>query len=213
MAVPVAPTALVAAHGDTTATISFTQVAATPAITNYKYTINDTDYTALSPVDAASPITITGLTNGTEYTIKIKAVNSDGDGAASAAVTVTPSTTPAAPTNLSAAVGDNKSVITFTPGATGGSAITDYEYSVNTGEWKPLGDTASPVTIPGLQNDVESSIRLRAVNANGKGAASAAATVTPTDASAANNDGWTDANSFANPAMLVPNLDWNDPDD
>lgn len=212
MAAPAAPTALVATHGNGTATIAFTQAAATPAITNYKYTTDDNTYTALNPADAASPITITGLNNGTEYTIKIKAVNSDGDGAASAAVTVTPSTTPSAPSNLVATPGDNSASIAFTPGATGGSAITDYEYSVDSGAWMPLGDTTSPVTIPRLTNDVVSSIRLRAVNANGKGA-SATVTVTATDADATNNDGWTDANSFANPGLPVPNLDWNDPDD
>ena len=212
MATPAAPTALAAVHGDTTASISFTQAAATPAITNYKYTINDADYTALNPVDADSPITITGLTNGTAYSIKLKAVNSDGDGAASAAVAVTPSAVPAAPSSLIATPGDNSASIAFTAGATNGAAITDYEYNVDGGVYKALGDSASPVTIPNLPNDRVSTVRLRAVNLNGSGA-SASVTVTPTDASAANNNGWTDANSFANPGLPVPHKDWADPDD
>jgi hypothetical protein len=60
------------------------------AITNYKYSIDGTTYTALSPTDASSPITIPGLTNGTVYTIFLKAVNANGDSSASSSVSVTP---------------------------------------------------------------------------------------------------------------------------
>lgn len=43
---------------------------------------------ALSPVDTTSPITVPGLTDGTTYAIKIRAVNSYGSGTASQAVSV-----------------------------------------------------------------------------------------------------------------------------
>jgi hypothetical protein len=48
------------------------------------------NWTALSPSDTTSPITISGLTNGTTYAISILAVNSVGDGLPSQAVSVTP---------------------------------------------------------------------------------------------------------------------------
>jgi hypothetical protein len=88
---PTAPTSLTATAGDASAVISFTAGGTGGAvISNYKYSIDGTNYTALSPVDVASPVTITGLTNGTAYTIYLKAVNEAGDSVASSAVSVTP---------------------------------------------------------------------------------------------------------------------------
>jgi hypothetical protein len=88
---PLAPTELSATAGDSEVTISFTPgLDNGSAITNYKYSLDGTTYTALSPADASSPITITGLTNLTSYSIYLKAVNANGDGTASTAVSVTP---------------------------------------------------------------------------------------------------------------------------
>lgn len=90
--VPAAPTGLSATPGNTTATITFTAGSdGGSAITNYQYSTNaGSSWTALSPVDTTSPITITGLTNGTAYTIIIRAINAVGNGASSASVSVTP---------------------------------------------------------------------------------------------------------------------------
>ncbi|MHB8744800.1 MAG: autotransporter domain-containing protein [Sulfuricaulis sp.] len=66
------------------------------AITNYKYsTDGGSTFTAVSPASTASPIVITGLTNGTTYSVQIKAVNANGDGAASATSTGTLGVAPA----------------------------------------------------------------------------------------------------------------------
>jgi hypothetical protein len=89
MAVPSAPTALSATRkGPTTVAVAFTQAAATPAVTNYKYSLNGGAYVALSPTDAASPIVLP-LADSADYSITLKAVNTDGDSAASAAVALT----------------------------------------------------------------------------------------------------------------------------
>lgn len=79
--------------GNTTVTVIFTVGANNGSIiTNYKYSIDDgSTYTALSPLDATSPITISGLTNSTSYQIRIKAVTAAGDGAASNMLSATPS--------------------------------------------------------------------------------------------------------------------------
>ena len=88
---PSAPTSLSATAGDGQATISFTPGSdGGSAISNYKYSTDGTTYTALSPTDSSSPVTIPGLTNGTSYTIYLKAVNANGDSSASSSVTVTP---------------------------------------------------------------------------------------------------------------------------
>ena len=69
----------------TTATISFAAGATGgSAITNYQYALSTNSgssygsYNALATPDGTSPITITGLTMGTAYYIKLKAVNAQG---------------------------------------------------------------------------------------------------------------------------------------
>jgi hypothetical protein len=89
---PDSPTALAATAGDGSASISFTPGVSDGggAITNYQYSVDGISYTAFSPADTSSPVSISGLTNGTTYNIRLKAVNAAGAGNASAAVSVTP---------------------------------------------------------------------------------------------------------------------------
>ncbi|MEI7781747.1 MAG: fibronectin type III domain-containing protein, partial [Planctomycetota bacterium] len=64
------------------------------AITNYEYSTNGgTSFTAVSPAATTSPITITGLTNGTSYNVQIRAVNAAGTGTATGSTAATPYTT------------------------------------------------------------------------------------------------------------------------
>lgn len=55
------------------------------AITNYKYSTNGTTYTALSPAQTSSPLTISGLNTGQSYSFYLKAVNANGDSSSSSA--------------------------------------------------------------------------------------------------------------------------------
>jgi titin len=91
---PDAPYDLSATAGDSSATISFTPGNDQGnAITNYLYSTNGVDYTALDPADASSPITITGLTNGEGVSITLKARNSEGDSPASESIVIEPPVT------------------------------------------------------------------------------------------------------------------------
>jgi len=63
------------------------------AITNYKYSINGSTYTAFSPSTTTSPLVITGLTNDTTYPVTIKAVNAINDSSASNSISATPTLT------------------------------------------------------------------------------------------------------------------------
>lgn len=84
-----APTGLALVSATTTtATISFTPGEDGGSnIINYQYSLSTNggstfgDYTALSPADGSSPITVTGLTVSTSYQIKLRAVNALGTGA------------------------------------------------------------------------------------------------------------------------------------
>nr|WP_304598782.1 fibronectin type III domain-containing protein [Geobacter sp. FeAm09] len=110
--VPGAPTIGSASAGDTLASVTFTAPAFTggSAVTSYTVTTNPGGLTATG---TASPITVTGLTNGTAYTFTVTATNNVGTGAASAASSsVTPNPGPAVasvavPANGTYKIGDN----------------------------------------------------------------------------------------------------------
>jgi uncharacterized delta-60 repeat protein len=123
-------------------------------------------------------IAVSGLSCATTYYYRARATNAGGT---SIGTGLSFTTSACAPTILGITPGNRQLVVAFTAGADGGAPITHYEYSLNGGGWIeaiPLAPT-SPVTIPGLENGTSYSVRLRAVNANYKGAASEARSGTP----------------------------------
>ena len=90
---PSQPTNLVATPSNGGGSIAFTAGSSNGggAISNYQYSTNNgVSWEAFSPAVTTSPVVITGLTNGTEYQVKLRAVNSLGAGTASSAVSLTP---------------------------------------------------------------------------------------------------------------------------
>ena len=191
--VPATPTSLSTSNitGDSV-DIAFTAGAANGAsISNYKYAVSTDNvtysaYSALSPADFTTPVTVSGLTSATLQYIKLKAVNSNGDSAASAAVSFTTLATPNAPTSLSATPASTSVAISFTPGAQGGSAISNYQYALSTNGGSTYGsftalaipDATSPITVDGLTANTAYYIKLKAVNTDGVGTASSAVSFT-----------------------------------
>ncbi|WP_333600902.1 beta strand repeat-containing protein, partial [Flavobacterium sp.] len=174
------------------------------AISDYTYSTDGTNYTLAGTT--SSPIVISGLTNGTTYSITLKAVNSVGAGSASGAVNGTPRTTPSAPTITGITPGNNQLSVAFTPGSNGGSAITNYKYSLNGGStFASAGSTTSPIVITGLTNGTSYNVQLLAVNAAGDGAASGTTPATPlTTASAPTITGITPSNLQLSVAFTAP---------
>ncbi|WP_313400513.1 fibronectin type III domain-containing protein [Stenotrophomonas sp.] len=80
-----APTSSVATAGDTQVSVSFVAPSNTggTSITGYTVTVSPADVTPVN--GAASPIVVTGLTNGRAYTFTVTADNSAGTGPASSA--------------------------------------------------------------------------------------------------------------------------------
>ena len=136
---------------------------------------------AFDPPQTTSPVTISGLQNGTSYTVTLRALNARGAGEATEPATATPAALPGAPTGLIGTPADGSITVAFEAGSNGGATISNYEYSLNGGDYLPLNpaDGTSPVTITGLTNGTEYSIRLRGVNTSGAGTPSAPVVVTP----------------------------------
>ena len=88
---PSAPVINSITAGDGQLSVNFTAASnGGSAITNYKYSIDGSTYTAFSPAVTTSPLVITGLTNSTSYPVTIKAVNAINDSSASNSISATP---------------------------------------------------------------------------------------------------------------------------
>lgn len=148
------------------------------SITARQYTINGVTY---ADVTGASPLLITGLTNGTSYTATLKCLNLAGYSSSSLASSVfVPFTVPSAPTITNLDPSANKITVYLSPGSANGSAITRYSYSLNGGAYVNTADAALSFVISGLTNGTSYTVALKAENVAGVGAASStSAAVTP----------------------------------
>ncbi|RLS33366.1 MAG: fibronectin type III domain-containing protein, partial [Planctomycetota bacterium] len=179
------PTSVVAVSGN--AQLAVTWVAPTNTggspITDYlvKYSSNSgsTWTNFVHPVSTALSCTVTGLTNGTSYVIKVIAKNAVGISlpSANSAPVIPAATVPSAPTSVVAVSGNAQLAVTWVaPASTGGSPITDYlvKYSSNGGStWtrffpsSGLPVTTTSCTVTGLTNGTAYVIKVIARNAVG----------------------------------------------
>ena len=145
----------------------------------------------------ASPYEITNLLNGTEYTVRVFAVNEsypDEPSDESNEMTGTPSTKPQPPTDVTiTGFGDESLAVSWTSPTnadTGGSPVTgfkiqwklnsDADWNTNTYTEIDDDDNQSPYTIEGvLTNGTKYDVRVIAVNINGDSRESGSATGTP----------------------------------
>jgi hypothetical protein len=146
--VPLAPTIVsaVAADSSTTltitppssdATLTITPPSSDATITGYEYSLDGgTTWLPLTTTGTSTlTATITGLTDGTSYSILVRAASSAGKGAASASASATPSTVPAAPDLISGTAAnavwparDWLTTLSWTaPTSDGGSPITAWD--------------------------------------------------------------------------------------
>jgi LPXTG-motif cell wall-anchored protein len=148
-------------------------------ITGWQVSVDDgATWSDAYPVSDSSA-TVTGLTNGAEYRVRVRMINAAGEGEVSPYWLASPRTIPGAPEHLAVAEDDGLLVITFdAPSDDGGRAITGYEYTLDGGTtWQSHAGTT--ITVSGLGNGVDYAVRVRAVNEVGAGPATSQVVATP----------------------------------
>ena len=190
-AAPGAPAGLTATAGDESVTLNWSAPAdGGSQILRYEYSYaasgeTFSDWATVSGGPNSTSLTVSGLTNGTEYGFRVRAVNSIGEGP-HASASATPGRAPSMPTGLTASVeSETITVMWGMPTDTGGSSVTGYQvrYRMNGGGWSNWmtvagGASATSYTMTGLTNGIGHEIEVRAVNAIGTGA-SASVEATP----------------------------------
>ncbi|MDR7087957.1 putative phage tail protein [Aeromicrobium panaciterrae] len=174
---PSAPRSPSATAGDTNVTLRWTKPSTSggKAIDHYAvqqyyssawHTVKTTGSTARSWVH-------TGLTNGLQYTYRIKAHNRIGWSPASTTVLATPRTTPTAPRFVSLAVGDSSATLKWqAPSSSGGASIDNYfvEWSTDGATFGVgISVTELEAVVTGLTPGTRYWFRVRAHNAAGYG--------------------------------------------
>jgi titin len=189
-----APTAVTGAAGNTTVALTWVAPSANggASITDYVIQVSSdagSSWNVFSDATSAlASALVTGLTNGTNYTFRVAAVNNVGVGAYSnASASVTPFTIPGAPSNVAGTAGSGSVALSWdAPVSDGGALISDYtvQYSSNSGTtWTTFSRAASAttaLTVTGLSAGVGYVFRIAAINSAGSGAYSAtSSSVTP----------------------------------
>ena len=145
-------------------------------VSNYKYSTDGSTYTALSPSQTTSPLSIPGLTSGQSYTIRLKAINANGDSTAtSESNSVTISTVPQSPTIGTATLASGQSYsgsalvsVPFTPGSNGQSSLVSPFYTVTSSSGATATGSSSPISISEtVGSGTSRTYTVTAVNANG----------------------------------------------
>jgi subtilase family serine protease len=144
---PGVPTNVTATAGNGQATVSFSPPASNGGSPIISYTVTSTPG-GVTAIGTASPITVTGLTNGTAYTFTVHATNSVGNGPESSpSNSVTPAAVPLTITTTSLAAGRLTRSYSATIQATGG--VSPYTWTIASGSLPPglkLGSSTGTIS-------------------------------------------------------------------
>jgi outer membrane protein OmpA-like peptidoglycan-associated protein len=175
--VPDAPTNLSVTRGDGQLGLSFDPPAfdGGSALTGYEVTLDGGQTWDTLTTSGTEPVTatLTGLTNGTSYDIRVRAVNDEGSSDPALGGVHVPATVPDAPTEVEATPGDAQATVAFEAPADNGSAITGYTVQVSDGtSTHNVSCDASPCLVSGLTNGTAYTFSVVATNDVGDSAAS-----------------------------------------
>lgn len=173
---PGAPTISEVVVGNRTAAVSFDPPSSDgfSPIQEYRVYAKQGGVLKRGGAGTASPITVTGLTNGQTYSFTVVASNIRGESAESSALTGTPGAVPSAPTNVTAVGGNERATVSFTPSASdGGFPITGYRITTIPGDGSEspisvdVGADKSSGIVTGLRNGRDYQFKVVALNAWG----------------------------------------------
>lgn len=193
-----APTARSAAHGDQSATVSWTAPATGPTPLMYAVTATPGGATCST---ASTSCTVRGLDNGTPYTFTVSSLLPEG-AASSPTALVVPSTVPGSTGPLSASsVGSDSATLRWTaPQSNGGSAVTGYVVTV---AGRALETAGTELSLTGLTERTSYTAEVVAKNANGPGTTPATATFTTAATPPLKAAVWSRAKRSGSKAALV----------
>lgn len=192
---PTAPTNVSVEAGDQELTVTWEAPTSDggSAITRYQYRygagtteLEGATWAAVADTDADGEtsdersVRIRYLTNGTAYTVEVRAGNAAGDGAAARTEAATPrgpASKPGAPDLVKVWPYEAMIYLEWGHADARGSALTRYEYRYATTDpippgtrWQTLPRWATSTFVRGLTNGARHYIELRAANAHGEGA-------------------------------------------
>ncbi len=181
---PAAPASLTATPGNAQVSLAWKASTGAASYNLYRGTGANAEFpTAIATNITATTYTNTGLTNGTPYFYKVRAVNTLGAGAPSNEATAMPvgGPLPGAPSGLTAAPGNTQVTLAWSA-VTGATGYNIYRGGAANGESPNAIATnvnATTFVNSGLTNGTPYFYNVRAVNASGAGAASNEANATP----------------------------------
>ena len=188
---PSAPTSVTATVANGSSVVSVSGANANgSAITSYTVQAYDSTGAAISGktctiTSPATSCTVSGLTNGSDYTFKATATNGVGTSAESApSSTVTPAGVPSAPTGVSVTSGTGKVTVAWTAASANGAPITSYTAQAFDPDGNPVTGATCTISAPATTCDVSTNLvagiaytfKVAATNAAGVGPDSTAST-------------------------------------
>ena len=179
--VPGAPTGVKATPGNASAVVKWTAPTNNGGSAITGYTVTTTPGSKTCTTTGAKTCTVHSLTNGTTYSVSVKAKNAKGFGAVSAHVTVKVGV-PLAPTFslfTQQISGNARLTIKWVAAVNNGSAITKYTVTATPGPKTCTTTGAVTCTLTGLSNSQVYTVRVTATNAKGTSAPSLALVLAP----------------------------------
>ena len=169
------------ADGDRSLSVAWSApaVPASPAITHYEWSRQAFTPGTINRVEAENlTATISALTNGTSYTIGVRACNAIGCGAVSTQTAI-PAGVPTPPRNVAIVSRDEAvDLVWQAPLSNNGATLLGYEISINGGSWEVV-NAANTAWSAVVSNGVPIVAQIRAINRMGNSTVVATNSVIP----------------------------------
>ncbi|HSP80135.1 MAG TPA: fibronectin type III domain-containing protein [Myxococcaceae bacterium] len=169
--VPTTPVEVLVTPGDGQAMVAWQRPGSDGGspLTGYSVELQPGDQTLTVEASTLST-TVTGLTNGTKYTLTVRALNAAGS-SQGISVDVTPYTVPGVLANMSLTASDEKIAVSWVnPTNNGGSPLTGFLVEASPGGYSTtFGLDVHSTELTGLTNGTEYTVTVRALNAAGHG--------------------------------------------